>query len=119
MPRRCPAGHPTEPRPRPAGRLGRSFGMARGRWVKALRRAKAMPCAADAAVLGRLLPAHDRRLSKPACPAGGARRPRGPGHDLAADALHLVAAVEDGCGLLLTNDHRLSGFPDIPVEVLP
>jgi predicted nucleic acid-binding protein len=36
-----------------------------------------------------------------------------------ADALHLAAAVEGGCGLFLTNDHRLSSFPDIPVEVLP
>ena len=36
-----------------------------------------------------------------------------------ADALHLAAAVEGGCGLFLTNDHRLSTFPDIPVEVLP
>jgi uncharacterized protein len=36
-----------------------------------------------------------------------------------ADALHLAAAVESGCGLFLTNDHRLSGFADIPVEVLP
>jgi predicted nucleic acid-binding protein len=36
-----------------------------------------------------------------------------------ADSLHLAAAVEGGCGLFLTNDHRLSGFPDIPVEVLP
>jgi predicted nucleic acid-binding protein len=36
-----------------------------------------------------------------------------------ADALHLAAAVEGGCGLFITNDHRLSGFPDIPVEVLP
>ena len=36
-----------------------------------------------------------------------------------ADALHLAAAVESGCGLFLTNDHRLSTFPDIPVEVLP
>jgi predicted nucleic acid-binding protein len=36
-----------------------------------------------------------------------------------ADALHLAAAVESGCGLFLTNDLRLSGFPDIPVEVLP
>jgi predicted nucleic acid-binding protein len=35
-----------------------------------------------------------------------------------ADALHLAAAVEGGCGLFLTNDHRLSGFPDIAVEVL-
>ena len=36
-----------------------------------------------------------------------------------ADALHLAAAVEGGCGLFLTNDHRLSSFPGIPVEVLP
>src|SRR5438270_2285954 len=35
-----------------------------------------------------------------------------------ADALHLAAAVENGCGLFLTNDHRLSGFPDLAVEVL-
>jgi predicted nucleic acid-binding protein len=35
-----------------------------------------------------------------------------------ADAIHL-AAVEGGCGTFLTNDHRLSTFPDIPVEVLP
>jgi predicted nucleic acid-binding protein len=36
-----------------------------------------------------------------------------------ADALHLAAAVESGCNRFLTNDHRLSAFPDIPVEVLP
>jgi predicted nucleic acid-binding protein len=36
-----------------------------------------------------------------------------------ADALHLAAAVEGVCGLFLTNDHRLSSFPDMPVEVLP
>lgn len=36
-----------------------------------------------------------------------------------ADALHLAAAVESGCGLFLTNDYRLSSFPDIAVEVLP
>ena len=36
-----------------------------------------------------------------------------------ADALHLAAAVEGGCGRFLTNDHHLSSFPDIPVEVLP
>jgi predicted nucleic acid-binding protein len=36
-----------------------------------------------------------------------------------ADALHPAAAIESGCGLFLTNDHRLSSFPDIPVEVLP
>jgi predicted nucleic acid-binding protein len=36
-----------------------------------------------------------------------------------ADALHLAAAVENGCGAFLTNDRRLSSFPDIRVEVLP
>lgn len=35
------------------------------------------------------------------------------------DALNLAAAVEASCGAFLTNDARLSGFPDIPVEVLP
>src|SRR4051794_13873008 len=33
-------------------------------------------------------------------------------HYKLADALHLAAAVEAGCGLFLTNDHRLSGYPD-------
>jgi predicted nucleic acid-binding protein len=36
-----------------------------------------------------------------------------------ADSLHLAAAIEVGCGLFLTNDLRLSKFPDIPIEVLP
>lgn len=36
-----------------------------------------------------------------------------------ADALHLAAAVEAGCGIFLTNDTRLSSFPDLTVEVLP
>lgn len=35
------------------------------------------------------------------------------------DALHLAAAIEAGCNRFLTNDHRLSGFSDIPIEVLP
>lgn len=35
------------------------------------------------------------------------------------DALHLAAAVENGCGAFLTNDQRLSSFPDISVEILP
>lgn len=35
------------------------------------------------------------------------------------DSLHLAAAVEGGCSRFLTNDRRLSGFPDIVVEVLP
>ena len=34
------------------------------------------------------------------------------------DALHLAAAVESGCGVFVTNDHRLAGFPDMPVEIL-
>jgi predicted nucleic acid-binding protein len=36
-----------------------------------------------------------------------------------ADSLHLAAAVEAGCDRFLTNDHRLSSFADIAVEVLP
>ncbi len=36
-----------------------------------------------------------------------------------ADSLHLACAVEAGCDRFLTNDVRLSSFPDIPVEVLP
>jgi uncharacterized protein len=36
-----------------------------------------------------------------------------------ADSLHLAAAVEGGCERFLTNDNRLTGFSDIPVEVLP
>ncbi len=35
------------------------------------------------------------------------------------DSLHLAAAVEGGCERFLTNDNRLAGFTDIPVEVLP
>jgi predicted nucleic acid-binding protein len=36
----------------------------------------------------------------------------------ALDALHLAAAVEHGCGMFLTNDAALAGFPDVPVEIL-
>ena len=36
-----------------------------------------------------------------------------------ADAIHLAAAVEAACDVFLTNDTRLSGFPDLRVEVLP
>ncbi|MDY0165623.1 MAG: type II toxin-antitoxin system VapC family toxin [Thermoguttaceae bacterium] len=34
------------------------------------------------------------------------------------DALHLAAAVESGCHVFLTNDVRLSSFPDLDVEIL-
>ncbi len=34
------------------------------------------------------------------------------------DSLHLAAAVEHGCTRFLTNDGRLSSFPDIPIDVL-
>src|SRR5438094_786545 len=34
------------------------------------------------------------------------------------DALHLATAIGAGCSLFLTNDQRLSSFPDIPIEVL-
>jgi predicted nucleic acid-binding protein len=36
-----------------------------------------------------------------------------------ADSLNLAAAVENHCDVFLTNDARLSQFPDITVEVLP
>jgi len=36
-----------------------------------------------------------------------------------ADSLHLAAAIESGCEMLLTNDNQLNGFRDITVEVLP
>jgi predicted nucleic acid-binding protein len=36
-----------------------------------------------------------------------------------ADALHLAAAIESRCERFLTNDLRLSAFPDIIVDMLP
>ena len=35
------------------------------------------------------------------------------------DSLHLAAALEAGCHSFLTNDLRLSRFPDMAVELLP
>jgi predicted nucleic acid-binding protein len=35
------------------------------------------------------------------------------------DSLHLAAAIAGGCDRFLTNDHRLVGFSDVAVEVLP
>ena len=37
----------------------------------------------------------------------------------AQDSLHLAAAVQAGCSSFLTNDHRLNGFADLTVDVLP
>lgn len=34
------------------------------------------------------------------------------------DALHLAAAVESGCDVFLTNDHQLTKFTGITVEVV-
>jgi len=34
------------------------------------------------------------------------------------DALHLAAAVEAGCDAFVTADHRLGGFPDLPVALI-
>jgi uncharacterized protein len=34
------------------------------------------------------------------------------------DALHLAAAIESGCGLMLTHDLRLAKFTGISVEIL-
>lgn len=40
-------------------------------------------------------------------------------HYSLADSLHLAAAVVGGADRFLTNDARLSAFPDLAVEVLP
>jgi predicted nucleic acid-binding protein len=34
------------------------------------------------------------------------------------DAIHLAAAIESGCDLFLTNDHRLGKFDEIKVEIV-
>src|SRR5436190_13714795 len=70
--------------PQAKGRVERSFGTAQDRWVKELRLAGATTGAQANAGLERLLPAHNRRFSKPARQAADAHRPLGPGHDLAA-----------------------------------
>jgi Helix-turn-helix domain len=70
--------------PQAKGRVERSFGTAQDRWVKELRLAGVTSLAQSNALLGRLLPAHNRRFAKAARRAGDAHRPLGPGHDLAA-----------------------------------
>jgi hypothetical protein len=70
--------------PQAKGRIERSFGTAQDRWVKELRLAAVTTLAGANEVLERLLPAHNRRFSKPAAQPGDAHRPLGSGHDLAA-----------------------------------
>jgi hypothetical protein len=70
--------------PQAKGRIERSFGTAQDRWVKELRLLGVSTGAGANEVLGRLLPAHNRRFTKAARQATDAHRPLGPGHDLAA-----------------------------------
>lgn len=35
------------------------------------------------------------------------------------DSLHLSAAIEFGCDRFVTNDARLTNFPEMSVEILP
>jgi predicted nucleic acid-binding protein len=34
------------------------------------------------------------------------------------DAIHLAAAVEHGCDVFVTNDHRLNSFSDIAIHIV-
>ena len=70
--------------PQAKGRVERSFGTAQDRWVKELRLAGVTTLTGANELLARLVPAHNRRFSKPARQANDAHRPLGPGHDLAA-----------------------------------
>src|SRR4051812_43751134 len=70
--------------PQAKGRVERSFGTAQDRWVKELRLAGVTTREQANEVLGRLLPAHNRRFSKKARQEADAHRPLGPGHDLKA-----------------------------------
>jgi hypothetical protein len=70
--------------PQAKGRIERSFGTAQDRWVKVLRLAGVRTAEGANELLGRLLPAHNRRFGKAAREATDAHRPLGPAHDLAA-----------------------------------
>jgi len=86
--------------PQAKGRVERSFGTAQDRWVKELRLAGAASLAQANAVLGRLLPGHNRRFVKPARCAADAHRPLGPGHDLAA-----ILSIQEG--RVVSNDYTI------------
>jgi hypothetical protein len=70
--------------PQAKGRVERSFGTAQDRWVKELRLADARTADQANAVLERLLPAHNRRFTKPARDSADAHRSLGRAFDLAA-----------------------------------
>jgi hypothetical protein len=86
--------------PQAKGRIERSFGTAQDRWVKELRLAGVTTLAAANEVLQRLLPAHNRRFSKPAARPADAHRPLGPGHNLAA----ILSLQEER---VVTNDYTI------------
>jgi hypothetical protein len=70
--------------PQAKGRVERLFGTAQDRWVKDLRLAGAASLAEANAVLGKLLPAHNRRFAKKAKEARDAHRELGREHRLEA-----------------------------------
>jgi len=70
--------------PQAKGRVERSFGTSQDRWVKELRLAGVTTLQGANALLGRLLPGHNRRFGKQAKRPSDAHRPLGPGHDLKA-----------------------------------
>jgi predicted nucleic acid-binding protein len=60
-----------------------------------------------------------KRLSFPPSVFERATRIRALHNYRLGDALHLAVAVDGGCDTFLTNDKRLSAFPDLTVEILP
>ena len=70
--------------PQAKGRVERLFGTAQDRWVKELRLAKVRTIDQANAVLGRLVPEHNRRFTRAAERPTDAHRRLGPGHRLEA-----------------------------------
>jgi hypothetical protein len=70
--------------PQAKGRVERLFGTAQDRWVKELRLAKVRTIDQANAVLGRLVPEHNRRFARAAGRPTDAHRRLGPGHRLEA-----------------------------------
>jgi hypothetical protein len=97
--------------PQAKGRVERSFGTAQDRWVKELRLAGAATCEAANEVLGRLLPAHNRRFAKQAKRDSDAHRPLGPAHELAA-----ILSVQEG--RVVANDYTVR-FRNRSYQLLP